>query len=133
MKIGSFLKGIQQGWRCKTLVHNEVGLSSGVEIIGDIRLTDRKDIHAFQLHASGIPVIRILFEPHLIIDPPGLEQISPVSNQMLRFHPVIAIFRNDVGSDGIEGWEGAEVEKVWCWLLERHPERRFIQSLHTNL
>ena len=132
MEIGPDFQRIQQRGRSQTLVHNEVGLPGGVEVIGDICFTNRQHLYRSQSHIRGIPIAGILFQLHRIVDSPRAEKECPVANQLSGLHPVITVFGNEIDPHGIKRGESAEIEEVRSHLAEPHHQGQIVGCCHPD-
>ena len=133
VEIGVDLERIQERGRGESLVHDQVGQTGGVEVVGDIRLADRKNVDGGEPHMIRIPVGGVFFQTNRIVDSPILQNEGPVADEIARLHPVVAILGDQIGADGEECGKGAEIKEVGRGLTEGDAQRRFIQRLHTDL
>ena len=121
MKVGAYLQGIQErGWS-KSFVHDQVRQTGGIEVVGDIRLADRKHLDRAETDITRIPVEGVFCQTNRIVDSPTLQQEGPVADEIARLHPIIPILGDQIGAHGKERRKGAEIQEVGSGLTEGDP------------
>jgi hypothetical protein len=133
MEVGAFAEIAHEGGRDEALVHEEIGLSIGVEVDGGGAAVDGEGVHGVEVDVGDVPVEGIFYEANAVIDAPCVELVSAVADEMAGLDPIVAPLLDTGEILGEERGGGAEAEEEWGGIVEGDAEGVGVQSGDADL
>ncbi len=90
-------------------------------------------IHGGHGNILGVPIVRVFFHAHPVVDSPGLQLVGPVANQVARTQPMLSMLFHTGHMHWPQGGESAEINKIRRGLGQNDFELVIRQRSHSDL
>ena len=77
--------------------------------------------------------MRVFAETDLVVDPPALERIRAVADEVAGLHPIVAEFFDQAHGEGVQGRKRTELDEIRRRIVQFHHQRARIGGANSHL
>ncbi len=133
MEVGLVDEGVDEVGGDQALVEDQVGEARVEEIEGGRRRGEGEGVDPVEGDRIGAPIAGILPERDSVVDPPAVQDVGAVRDELARLDPVVAPFLERGEVDRGEGREAADVEEERGRRVEGDPKGPVVGGLDSDL